>query len=173
VNINCVHRTPSATSAISRYPSSSSSGSHRTNQQLWHSGEPRHCGPSIAATGNTFNTLRAFILLCLRTRQLSGDVELVAAQLAWSGARWEGHCSYVKGTDLTTDGGYKRWFMWPFKAQWLLYLPSGIAFKNPTFCLYSLFMFFVWIWEKTAIISLYSIDWLDCSRVRKIAKSDY
>ena len=36
-------------------------------------------------------------------------------------------------------------FLWPFKAQWLLYLPSAIAVKNPTFCLYNVFMFFVWI----------------------------
>jgi hypothetical protein len=29
-----------------------------------------------------------------------------------------------------------------------------------TFCPHSVFMCFVWIWEKTAIISLYSINWL-------------
>ena len=28
------------------------------------------------------------------------------------------------------------------------------------FCPHSVFMCFVWIWEKTAIISLYSINWL-------------
>jgi len=31
---------------------------------------------------------------------------------------------------------------------------------HSTFCPHSQFMFFVWIWEQTAIISLYSIDWL-------------
>ena len=31
---------------------------------------------------------------------------------------------------------------------------------NSTFCPHSVFMCFVWIWEQTAIISLYSIDWL-------------
>ena len=32
--------------------------------------------------------------------------------------------------------------------------------KISTFCPHSVFMCFVWIWEQTAIISLYSIDWL-------------
>ena len=31
---------------------------------------------------------------------------------------------------------------------------------HSTFCPRSVFMCFVWIWEQTAIISLYSIDWL-------------
>jgi len=35
----------------------------------------------------------------------------------------------------------------PSKAQWLLYLPSGLTFSNSTFCPHSLlvFMCFVWI----------------------------
>ena len=31
---------------------------------------------------------------------------------------------------------------------------------HSAFCPHSVFMCFVWIWEQTAIISLYSIDWL-------------
>ena len=31
---------------------------------------------------------------------------------------------------------------------------------HSTFCPHSVFMRFVWIWEQTAIISLYSINWL-------------
>ena len=31
---------------------------------------------------------------------------------------------------------------------------------SSTFCPHSVFMCFVWIWEQTAIISLYSINWL-------------
>jgi hypothetical protein len=46
----------------------------------------------------------------------------------------------------------------PFKAQWLLYIPSGLTFTNSTFCPHSVFMCFVWISEQTAIISLYSIN---------------
>jgi hypothetical protein len=45
-------------------------------------------------------------------------------------------------------------------AQWSLYVPLGLAFKKSTFCSHSVFMCFVWIWEQTAIISLYSINWL-------------
>ena len=37
----------------------------------------------------------------------------------------------------------------------------GLDFiSNSTFCPHSVFMCFVWIWEQTAIISLYSINWL-------------
>jgi len=36
------------------------------------------------------------------------------------------------------------------------------TFTNSTFCPHSVFMCFVWIWEQTAIIFLYSINWLVC-----------
>jgi hypothetical protein len=41
-----------------------------------------------------------------------------------------------------------------------LYVPPGLAFNGSTFCPHSVFMCFVWISEQTAIISLYSINWL-------------
>ena len=34
------------------------------------------------------------------------------------------------------------------------------TFTNSTFCPHSVFVCFVWIWEQTAIISLYNINWL-------------
>ena len=37
---------------------------------------------------------------------------------------------------------------------------ASLTFNNSTFCSHNLFMCFVWIWEQTAIISLYSINWL-------------
>ena len=41
--------------------------------------------------------------------------------------------------------------------------PSGVtAFSKSPFCPHTVFMCFVWIWEQTAIISLYSINWLVC-----------
>ena len=43
---------------------------------------------------------------------------------------------------------------------WLLYMPPSLTFNNSTFCPHSVFMCFVWIWEQTAIISLYNIKWL-------------
>jgi hypothetical protein len=49
---------------------------------------------------------------------------------------------------------------WAIRAQWLLYVPPGLTFPNSTFCPHSVFMCFVWISEQTAIISLYSINWL-------------
>jgi hypothetical protein len=46
------------------------------------------------------------------------------------------------------------------KALCLLYLSPGLTFNNPTFCPHIVCVCFVWVWEQTAIISLYSIDWL-------------
>jgi hypothetical protein len=37
-----------------------------------------------------------------------------------------------------------------------------ITLYNSTFCPHSVFMCFVWIWEQTAIIFLYTINWLVC-----------
>ena len=47
-------------------------------------------------------------------------------------------------------------------AQCLVYVRPCLTFSNSTFCPHSVFMCFVWIWEQTAIISLYSINWLVC-----------
>ena len=37
---------------------------------------------------------------------------------------------------------------------------ASLKFSNSTFCPHSVFMCFVWIWEQTAIISPYNINWL-------------
>jgi len=42
----------------------------------------------------------------------------------------------------------------PSKAQWVLDVPL----QNPTFYPHSVFMYFVWISEKTATVSLYNIN---------------
>ena len=39
---------------------------------------------------------------------------------------------------------------------------ASLTFSNSTFCPHSVFMCFVWIWEQTVIISLYSINWPVC-----------
>ena len=40
------------------------------------------------------------------------------------------------------------------------YVPPGLTFSKSTFYPRTVFIYFMWIWEQTAIISLYSIDWL-------------
>ena len=45
-------------------------------------------------------------------------------------------------------------------SQWSLCVPPGVTFTNSTFFPHSVFMCFVWILEQTAVISLYSINWL-------------
>jgi len=37
---------------------------------------------------------------------------------------------------------------------------TSLTFSNSRSCPHGVFLCFVWIWEKTAIISLYSINWL-------------
>jgi hypothetical protein len=37
---------------------------------------------------------------------------------------------------------------------------TTLTFSNSTFCPHSVLMCFVWIWEQTAIISLYNINWM-------------
>jgi len=66
-----------------------------------------------------------------------------------------GHCMYRTVVTICT-------------AQWSLYVPhnghymyASLTFSNTMFCPHSVFMCFVWISEQTAIISLYSIKWLD------------
>jgi hypothetical protein len=39
---------------------------------------------------------------------------------------------------------------------------TSLTLQNSTFCPHSVFMCFVWISEQTAIISLFSINWLVC-----------
>ena len=47
----------------------------------------------------------------------------------------------------------------------VVFVPSVSTLKDPTFCPQSVFVCFVRISEQTAIISLYSIDWLGfCNR---------
>jgi hypothetical protein len=43
---------------------------------------------------------------------------------------------------------------------WMLYVPQDSISTNSTFCSDAVFMCFVWISKQTAIISLYSINWL-------------
>jgi len=49
---------------------------------------------------------------------------------------------------------------------WTLYCPvvtictANLTFSNPAFCPHNVFMCFVRVWEQTAIISPYSINWL-------------
>jgi hypothetical protein len=65
-------------------------------------------------------------------------------------------CIYVFCVDLRTNSDY-------FTVQHELtgfYNRDGVCLLRGTFCPHSVFVCFVWIWEQTAIISLYSINWL-------------
>jgi len=73
--------------------------------------------------------------------------------------RWRsGIVSYC--THSCSDIGRSCTILSPRKDRWSLHVPPGLTFSNSTFCPHSVFMCFLWIWEQTAIISLYSINWL-------------
>jgi hypothetical protein len=55
-----------------------------------------------------------------------------------------------------------RHYIGTLKPQWSLYVPPGLSIKYSTFCPHGVFMCFLWIWEQTTIISLYSNNWLVC-----------
>jgi hypothetical protein len=61
----------------------------------------------------------------------------------------------------------KRLFRyWISGMSWTVQIPlatictTSLTFNNSTFCPHCVFMCFVWISEQTAIISLYSVNWL-------------
>jgi len=48
----------------------------------------------------------------------------------------------------------------PIVSRVVITRTTNLTFRNSTFCPHSVFMRFAWIWEQTAIISLYSVKWL-------------
>ena len=46
------------------------------------------------------------------------------------------------------------------RSPMVLYVPQMLTLNNSAFCPYNAFVCFVRIWERTAIISLYNINWL-------------
>jgi len=81
-------------------------------------------------------------------------------------------------TICTANGHYmhRQWSLYvppvvTMYRQWSLYVPpvvtictASLTFNNSAFCPHSVFtcMCFVWIWEQTAITSLYNINWQVC-----------
>ena len=102
------------------------------------------------------------VLLALPSRGV------VAATDSWNSA-WHCNCEaqwslYVPPvvTICTASGHYMY-------RLWSLYVPPvvtictvSLTFNNSTFCPHTAFTCSGWIWEQTAIISLYSINWLVC-----------
>jgi hypothetical protein len=102
-------------------------------------------------------------------RNIKGAVVTVRRLFCPSSALHSGHTMCVP-TERSGWMDWRRCDPWrpllacyrPSEAQWLLYVPPGLTLSNSTFCPHSVFMCFVWISEQTAIISLYSINWLVC-----------
>ena len=87
---------------------------------------------------------------------------LANLNLWWGGRDFE-VCEWLTKTCLSAA----RWFNPLQPSGHYMYrtvvtiCTTSLAFNNSTFCPQSIFMGFVWIWKQTAIISLYSINWLD------------
>jgi len=80
--------------------------------------------------------------------------KILKCQIAWKFVQWEPSCSMRKDrhTDREKDVTELIFCFAIFPA--LLKIPRSAHT--------AVFTCFVWIWEQTAIISLYSIDWLVC-----------
>jgi hypothetical protein len=65
------------------------------------------------------------------------------------------------GNSFDASLRFLRAFNYPRKAP-IRFISTSLTLTNPTFCPHSVFICFVWIWEQTAIISLYNINWLVC-----------
>ena len=70
---------------------------------------------------------------------------------------WQGRAKW-----MVTDWLTAEWLGagWLFTVQWSLYVPPCLIFNISTLGPHSVFMCFVWISEQTAIIYIYSINWL-------------
>jgi hypothetical protein len=69
--------------------------------------------------------------------------------------RWQFNCQVsLQQLQITVSWEAGIW------GQCLVYMRPCLTFSSSTFCPHSVFMCFVWIWEQTAIISLYNINWL-------------
>ena len=69
-------------------------------------------------------------------------------------------CDRAVGKTLSTDSlvTCPRWLT--IYSPVVTIYTASLTFNSSTFCPHSVIMCFVWIWEQTAIISLYSINWL-------------
>ena len=69
-------------------------------------------------------------------------------------------CICVFCVDLRTNSDYftvQHWLVGFYNRRSMF---TARYILHSTFCPHSMFMCFVWIWEQTVIISLYSINWL-------------
>jgi hypothetical protein len=74
----------------------------------------------------------------------------------WNGIAWF-HCMDKQ----TEDRSYAGHILFqPFKTLWLFHILPGLTLTNFMFCPAECTRFSLWIWEKAAIISPYSINWL-------------
>ena len=42
---------------------------------------------------------------------------------------------------------------YPFKTEWLLYVPPSLTYKNTTYFPHKALMAFVWLWERQPVLS--------------------
>ena len=69
------------------------------------------------------------------------------------------HCQQRATTSgINSSSGQQQHPALTLQAKWLRSATRIITLSNSTFCPQTVFMCFVWIWEQTAIISLYSIN---------------
>jgi hypothetical protein len=98
------------------------------------------------------NSLNVFLTNILKEKETSFIPTAVLPTVLQASRSKAFLCCYLVSREECYCRGHPHFF------QWLLYVPPGLTFTP--FCPHSVFMCFVWISEQTAIISLYSINWL-------------
>ena len=76
----------------------------------------------------------------------------------WHGAMWT--LQFMQPLNNHQSSDITFMFALIFLSTAVTIYTTSLTLNNSTFCPHSVFMCFVWIWEQTAIISLYNINWL-------------
>ena len=112
-----------------------------------------YCLPHVSVWGAPFLLTWVMYISDLSLRTETPSVfEPPTHQLALTGPTWK-FMTWMSGNILS--------FVWFINGRLPVEETSHVVgIDVSTFCPHSVFMCFVWIWEQTAIISLYSINWL-------------
>jgi hypothetical protein len=128
--------------------------------------------PRVPIRTTRFNNHKLYVLpaqcICVFCVDLRTNSDYFTVQHELTGFyNWDGvcllqgtfypQCIYVSCVDLRTNSNYftVQHELTGFYNRW-----SVFTGRYGTFCPHSVFMCFVWIWEQTAIISQYNINWL-------------
>lgn len=69
-----------------------------------------------------------------------------------------GNFLIAAGSEVVSSLEFQKILLYAFKTRWLTSVPPRVTLKTPTFCPHSIFIYFLWFSEQTAIIALRIIN---------------